>query len=103
MQAMLTVRHSVGETQTANSPLETICHLRDIEAEGYTTRINRILIETNPVLGDIDGGRLAVERNYNDQDPDLALHEFTIARATTRRGYEAWVLKVLIARAYSRE
>ena len=70
-------RNSDGEF----SALENVCHLRDIEAEGYATRIDRILDETNPFLADIDGGRLAVERSYNDQDPDLALSAFIIARA----------------------
>lgn len=69
-------RNSDGEF----SALENICHLRDIEAEGYATRINRILDETNPFLADIDGGRLAIERSYNDQDPDLALRAFVVAR-----------------------
>jgi len=62
------------------SALENVCHLRDIETEGYTTRIDRILAETNPFLGDIDGGRLAFERRYNDQDPKLALRAFVVAR-----------------------
>lgn len=61
--------------------LENICHLRDIEAEGYAKRIVRILDETNPFLADIDGGRLAVERGYNHQDPDLVLPAFVAARA----------------------
>ena len=62
------------------SALENVCHLRDIEAEGYATRIDRILDETNPFLADIDGSRLAVERSYNDQDPNLALRAFVVAR-----------------------
>lgn len=73
------------------SALENVCHLRDIESEGYATRINRILEETNPFLPDIDGGRLAVERSYNDQDPEVALRAFVVARTTnleTLRGME---------------
>ncbi len=69
-------RNSDGEF----SAVENICHLRDIEAEGYATRINRILEETNPFLADVDGGRLAVERGYNDQNPDLALGAFVDTR-----------------------
>ena len=34
------------------SALENICHLRDIEIEGYTARIKRILEENNPSLAD---------------------------------------------------
>jgi hypothetical protein len=58
------------------SAIENVCHLRDLEVEGYTTRINRILNEDHPSLPDIDGGRLAIERNYNDQDLDEALQAF---------------------------
>ncbi len=62
------------------SVLENICHLRDIEIEGYTARINRILGEERPLLPDIDGRRLASERNYNSQDPKEALQSFTNSR-----------------------
>ena len=62
------------------SALENICHLRDIEIEGYTKRILRILNEDMPSLGDIDGGRLALERDYNNQDASVALEVFTTAR-----------------------
>jgi hypothetical protein len=62
------------------SVLEHLCHLRDIEAEGYALRIERILKESSPFLADIDGSRLAIERSYNDQDPKLALRAFTVAR-----------------------
>ena len=69
-------RHSVGGFSFA----ENVCHLRDIEAEGYTTRIKRILKEDRPLLADIDGGRLAVEREYNKQDVHKALRAFARAR-----------------------
>ena len=62
------------------SALENICHLRDIEIEGYTQRILRILQEDIPSLADIDGGRLALERDYNNQDASVALEVFTTAR-----------------------
>ena len=62
------------------SCVENVCHLRDIEAEGYTTRINRILKEDRPFLPDIDGGRLAIEREYNKQDVHEALRGFARAR-----------------------
>ena len=62
------------------STLESICHLRDIEVEGYTVRIRRLLAEDDPQLDDIDGARLAVERDYNSQSLDSALHTFTTAR-----------------------
>ncbi len=62
------------------SVLENICHLRDIEMEGYATRIRRILNEDNPSLADIDGSRLAIERSYNAQSLSEALQSFTKAR-----------------------
>lgn len=62
------------------SALENICHLRDIEIEGYSKRIPLILEEDVPALPDIDGSRLAVERDYNNQDASKALEAFTTAR-----------------------
>jgi hypothetical protein len=62
------------------SVLENICHLRDIEIEGYSTRIRRILSEEHPLLADIDGSRLAVERAYNQQNLNEALQAFSKAR-----------------------
>ncbi|HEU4478641.1 MAG TPA: DinB family protein [Pyrinomonadaceae bacterium] len=62
------------------SAVENICHLRDIEIEGYSKRILQILQEDAPLLADIDGGRLAVERDYNNQDASKAFEAFTMAR-----------------------
>jgi DinB family protein len=62
------------------SALENICHLRDIELEGYTQRIQRILNEDMPSLVDIDGSRLALERDYNNQNAPNALEAFSTAR-----------------------
>ncbi len=63
------------------SILENACHLRDIEIEGYSVRIGRFLEEETPALADIDGGRLAIERNYNNQDLSRAIADFSAARA----------------------
>ena len=62
------------------SVLESICHLRDIEIEGYRERIVRILEEDKPSLADVDGARLAIERNYNNQEGQAALKAFCAAR-----------------------
>lgn len=62
------------------SALENVCHLRDIEIEGYGERIVRILQEDNPALPDIDGARLAIERDYNKQNVEEALAAFREAR-----------------------
>jgi hypothetical protein len=62
------------------SALENLCHLRDLEIEGYTRRIRRMLDENDPALADFDGARVAAESNYNGQSPDLALEAFQMAR-----------------------
>jgi hypothetical protein len=76
-----------GERLTA---IEQICHLRDIEIEGYRVRFDRTRREVTPVLADIPGEPMAQERAYAAQDPDTALREFTLARAVnveTMRGF----------------
>ena len=60
--------------------LEHVCHLRDIEREGYCVRIAKLLSEEQPFLTDIDGDRLAQERNYNSQIFDEALSAFERVR-----------------------
>ena len=60
--------------------LEHVCHLRDIEQEGHGVRIAKLLSEEQPFLLDIDGDKLAAERNYNSQSFDEALSAFTRAR-----------------------
>lgn len=62
------------------SVLENICHLRDIEIEGYSVRLKRILAEEHPNLADINGDQLARERHYNQQPLTPALDTFTKAR-----------------------
>lgn len=61
--------------------VETVCHLRDIEREGYGVRIERILGEEGPSLPDLKGARLALERRYNEQGFDDGLEAFSQARA----------------------
>lgn len=62
------------------SILENICHLRDIEIEGYSLRLNRLLAEQHPRLLDINGGQLALERHYNQQPLQPAVDAFIQAR-----------------------
>jgi len=59
---------------------ENVLHLRDIEVEGYARRLRRILAEETPVLPDINGARLSIERRYNDQPLAPALAQFTTSR-----------------------
>lgn len=63
------------------SIVEHICHLRDIEKDGYRARITKLLTEDEPFLEDLDGDRLAVERAYIDQDLNAALDVFIKTRA----------------------
>lgn len=60
---------------------ENVLHLRDIDVEGYEGRIVRILSERDPILTDVDGGKLARQRNYNAQPVAPALEAFAASRA----------------------
>jgi hypothetical protein len=59
---------------------ENVWHLRDIEQQGYTVRIEKLINEHEPVLPDIDGAKLALERDYNSQDFAAGLEEFARLR-----------------------
>lgn len=63
--------------------LEQICHLRDIEIEGYQQRFTRTLHEDQPLLPSIDSEVLAKQRNYGAADPARVLADFRGARAVT--------------------
>jgi DinB superfamily len=63
--------------------LGQVCHVRDIEIDGYHARLRRTLAEAHPVLASIDSEALAVERNYSYDDADAALAAFRAARAAT--------------------
>ena len=60
--------------------VEHVCHLCDIECEGYRARLERMLAEEAPFLADLDGARLARERDYPSADLRAALRAFTDAR-----------------------
>jgi len=62
------------------SLVEHCCHLRDLEEEGYTLRLRRMLREERPTLDDFDGGAVAARRAYPSQDLREALLAFTDAR-----------------------
>ena len=62
------------------SVLESICHLRDIEVEGYARRLGLMLREEDPLLPDLDGAALARERGYNEQPLQPALDAFLSMR-----------------------
>jgi hypothetical protein len=65
------------------SPLEHVCHLRDLEAEAYQLRIRRIVEEDLPTLHEVDGSAWAVERQYQEQSMPEALADFAHHRSNT--------------------
>lgn len=65
------------------TPLEQVCHVRDIEREGYLLRFRRLVGEDYPVLASIDGYALVRERDYARDDAGRALAAFRRARVET--------------------
>ena len=65
------------------SPIEQVCHVRDIEIDGYHVRLARTRAESEPELASIDGEALAIERGYARDDAGAALAAFAAARAQT--------------------
>jgi hypothetical protein len=65
------------------SAIEQICHIRDIETDGYHHRIQRILKENNPTLAPVEGYELAIERNYKNADLRETIAAFQEARKKT--------------------
>src|SRR5215469_1872927 len=63
--------------------IEQICHVRDIEIEGYRVRFHRTRTELSPVLPDLPGESMALVRNYAGADPLAALRDFAAARMNT--------------------
>lgn len=65
------------------TPIEQICHVRDVEIDGYHVRFQRTLEESNPTLLNLDGEILARERNYANADSAKVFASFRRARAMT--------------------
>lgn len=63
--------------------LEQLCHVRDIEIDGYHDRFHRTLSEDNPYLAGVDGFRLRIERDYAHADPRGVLADIRAARRAT--------------------
>lgn len=63
--------------------IEQVCHVRDIEIDGYHVRFNRTLTEFNPTLTSIDSDALAEARSYATANAGEALAAFREARAKT--------------------
>jgi len=65
------------------TPIGQVCHVRDIEIDGYHVRLSRTLQERHPLLVSLDGDALAIERDYAGADADAALAAFRGARVRT--------------------
>ena len=63
--------------------IEQVCHIRDIEIDGYHVRFHRTLRESNPTLASIDSESLALERSYATANALEAFAAFRVARART--------------------
>ena len=63
--------------------IEQVCHVRDIEVDGYHVRFHRTLSESNPTLASIDTEVLAKERSYSASSAEAAFAVFREARTKT--------------------
>jgi hypothetical protein len=63
--------------------IEQLCHVRDIEIDGYHVRFRRTLAEDHPELASLDTLALARERAYGESDGAAALAAFREARLHT--------------------
>ena len=59
---------------------EIVCHMRDAERDGYLHRYSKILAEDNPVFPDVDGDKLALERQYGRMNLREVVRDWRAAR-----------------------
>jgi len=59
---------------------EIVCHMRDAERDGYLYRYRRLLAEDNPTFPDVDGDKLALERQYGRMNLREAVRDWRAAR-----------------------
>jgi FMN phosphatase YigB (HAD superfamily) len=59
---------------------EIICHMRDVDTEVNTPRVNKVLEDDNPFLPGIDSDKWAEERLYYCQNGPQALQDFILSR-----------------------
>ena len=62
------------------SPIEHVWHLADLEQEGFTVRLQKLLNGNNPTLPDFAGGKIAKERDYRSLSLNEGLNAFASAR-----------------------
>jgi len=63
--------------------IEQICHVRDIEIEGYQVRFRRTLTEESPLLPSIESEAVAKERDYGHADSAQVFAQIREARVKT--------------------
>ncbi len=59
---------------------EIVCHMRDAERDGYLHRYRKILAEDNPIFPDVDGDKLALERQYGRMHLREVVRDWRAAR-----------------------
>ncbi|WP_421240849.1 hypothetical protein [Aeromonas enteropelogenes] len=69
-----------------------LCHLLDIETQGYQVRFRRTLEESLPALASLDGYQLAQDNQYRQQDPAVQLARFRAARLGLAAARPLWRL-----------
>jgi hypothetical protein len=74
-----------GVPSEAFTAIEQVCHVRDIEVEGYHVRFRRTLDEDGPVLASIDSEPIAKERDYGSANVGEVFASFRQARAETMK------------------
>jgi hypothetical protein len=62
--------------------IEHAWHMADLEREGYSLRLRRLLGDEEPFLPDFDGDRAARERDYASKTLDAGIEAFAAARAS---------------------
>jgi hypothetical protein len=72
-----------GVPSESFTAIEQVCHVRDIEIEGYHVRFRRTLDEMNPTLASIDSESLASQRSYSTSSAPEAFAAIRLARAKT--------------------
>lgn len=77
------------------SPVEIVCHLRDVEREVTQARLREVLAQDEPFLKAVDPDRWAAPRRYHEQRGPQALQDLAAARLETlaqleRLEPEAW-------------
>lgn len=63
--------------------IEQLCHVRDIEIDGYQVRLRRTVAENYPLLPSIDTDAYARDRAYATADASVVLEQFRAARLAT--------------------